>query len=209
MPIVTVHTPFAKCIAFKIFLNKICYAKPKTKPPFLFMLNFIPLLIKFLKLERFKCRNLTAGEIALCQRVFGSLIDYAKVKVMNHPYLPWQPGNVVMAPKGYIHALSPNYSHDYAQESLAYQGLFIHEMAHIYQYQQQINVLLRGALLQSAFFLSRGKYNPYLYQLQAGKKFFDYNIEQQGEIARDIFFQRIHNIILHPDHPAAQQQNQL
>lgn len=72
-------------------------------------------------------------------------------------------------------------------------------MAHIYQYQQNINVLLRGALLQSAFFLSFGKYNPYTYRLQAGKKYLDYNIEQQGDIARDIFFKRIRNMILFPE----------
>lgn len=160
------------------------------------MFNFIPLIIRVLKLERFKCRSLTAGEIALCQSVFGSLIDYTQVKIMNHPYLPWQSKHVVMAPCGYIHARSPHYSHDYSQESRAYQGLFIHEMAHIYQYQQNINVLLRGALLQSAFFLSLGKYNPYKYQLKADKPYFDYNIEQQGDIARDIFFKRIDNIII-------------
>lgn len=159
---------------------------------------FIPLLIKILKLERFECRGLTAGEIALCRQVFGSLIDYSQVKIMNHPYLPWQARHVFMAPCGAIHARAPNYSPDYSAESRAFQGLFIHEMAHIYQYQQNIHVLLRGAILQSAFFLSFGRYNPYAYRLKAGKAFFDYNIEQQGDIARDIFFKRIQNIILQP-----------
>ena len=163
------------------------------------MFNFLPFLIRLLKLERFKCRGLTSGEIALCQSVFGGLIDYSKVKVMNHPYLPWQPRHIVMAPCGNIHARSPCFSNDYSLESLPYQGLFIHEMAHIYQYQQNINVLLRGALLQSAFFLSFGKYNPYAYRLQPGKKYLDYNIEQQGDIARDIFFKRIRNMILSPE----------
>ncbi|WP_374663084.1 hypothetical protein [Acinetobacter sp.] len=163
------------------------------------MLIFLPLLIRLLNLEHFQCRNLTDGEIALCQTVFGSLIDYTQVQIMNQPYLPWQPKHVVMAPEGRIHALAPSYSPDYALESRPYQGLFIHEMTHIYQHQQRINVLLRGALLQSAFWLSRGKYNPYEYRLQEGKKFFDYNIEQQGNIARDIFFKRISNIILNTE----------
>lgn len=162
------------------------------------MYSFIPLIIQLLKLERFKCRDLTAGEIQLSQTVFGDLIDYSQVKIMNHPYLPWQAKHVIMAPSGYIHARSPNYSHDYSAESRTYQGLFIHEMAHIYQYQQKIHVLLHGALLQSAFFLSFGKYNPYQYTLKPNKAFFDYNIEQQGDIARDIFFNRIQNIILNP-----------
>lgn len=164
--------------------------------------HFIPLIIHILKLEQFKCRRLTAGEISLCQTVFADLIDYSQVKIMNHPYLPWQAKHVIMAPSGYIHARSPNYSSDYSMESTSYQGLFIHEMTHIYQYQQNIQVLLRGAILQSAFFLSFGKYNPYRYQLKANKAFFDYNIEQQGDIARDIFFKRIHNIILNPQQPS-------
>ena len=165
---------------------------------YFFMYYFFPLVIRLFKLERFQCRNLTAGEISLCKTVFADLIDYSTVKVMNHPYLPWQAKHVVMAPRGYIHARSPNYSQDYSRESPAYQGLFIHEMAHIYQYQQHIHVFLRGAILQSAFFLSFRKYNPYIYKLKANKAFFDYNIEQQGDIARDIFFKRIRNIILKP-----------
>ena len=39
-------------------------------------------------------------------------------------------------------------------------------------------------------------YNPYKYQLEENKKFFEYNIEQQGDIARDIFLGKINNIIL-------------
>lgn len=155
-------------------------------------------LIDILKLNRFKCRNLTAGEIDLCQSVFGNLIDYKTVKVMNHPFLPWQSVHVFMAPKGHIHVRKFNYSNDYSKQSLGYQAVFIHEMTHIFQYQQSINVLLKGALLQSAYFLSFKKYNPYLYHLKAGKKFFDYNIEQQGDIARDIFLGKIDNIILKP-----------
>ena len=46
-------------------------------------------LIRILKLQRFRYRSLTVGEITLCQKVFGDLIQYDEVKVMNHPYLPW------------------------------------------------------------------------------------------------------------------------
>jgi len=149
---------------------------------------FIPLLIKILKLERFECRGLTAGEIALCRPVFGSLIDYSQVKIMNHPYLPWQARHVFMAPCGAIHARAPNYSPDYSTESHAFQGLFIHEMAHIYQYQQNIHVLLRGAMLQSAFFLSFGRYNPYAYPFLT-------TILNSRAILRGIFFSSTFRIL--------------
>lgn len=155
-------------------------------------------LNKLLKLNRFKYRSLTVGEIHLCQSVFADLIDYSAVKVMNHPYLPWQSPHVFMAPNGYIHVRNLHYCADYSKQSLGYRAVFIHEMTHVYQHQQHINVFLKGAILQTAYFLSFKKYNPYRYTLKANKDFFDYNIEQQGDIARDIFLRKIDNIILKP-----------
>lgn len=161
-------------------------------------IKLLPLLIQTLKLDQFKSRMLTDGEISLCRSVFGDLIDYQRVKITNHPFLPWQSIHVFMAPTGDIHARNVNYCHDYSQQSLAYQAVFIHEMAHIYQHQYGINVLVKGAILQSAYFLSFKTYNPYQYKLEPLKPFFSYNIEQQGDIAKDIFLGKINNIILAP-----------
>lgn len=154
------------------------------------------MLTRILKLDRFRYRHLSLGEIQLCQRVFANLIDYSQVKIMNHPYLPWQSINMLMAPEGYIHVRNRHYALDYSQQSLAYQALFIHEMTHVYQYQQGVHVLWHGALLQCAYFLSFRKYNPYAYQFKTQKNFWHYNIEQQGDIARDIFLGKIDNILL-------------
>lgn len=161
------------------------------------MLSLFWLYRKLLNLDQFKYRQLTAGEVQISQSVFGDLIDYSKVKVMNHPYLPWQPVGILMAPDGYIHLKNADYCEDFSCQSIGYQAVFIHEMAHIYQHQRHVNVLLKGAFLQSAYYLSRGKYNPYHYTLIEGKNYFDYNIEQQGDIAKDIYLNRIKNIILH------------
>ena len=157
------------------------------------VLFFILRLIQF---PAFKGRGLTSGEIRICQSVFSDLIDYSTVHIMNHPYLPWQARDVIMAPKGYIHARNMHYKEDYSQESLNYQALFIHEMTHILQHQQHINVLLKGTILQTAYFISFKQYNPYAYTLKSNKSFWEYNIEQQGDIARDIFLKKIPNIIL-------------
>lgn len=158
--------------------------------------DFHEWLYKALKIELFKCRHLTEGEIRISRSVFGDLIDYSKVLVMNQPYLPWQPVGILMAPNGCIHMKDANFCHDFSKESLSIQALFIHEMAHIYQYQHQVNVLLKGAILQIALYASYGKYNPYHYTLEANKKYWAYNIEQQGDIAKDIFLKKIPNIIL-------------
>lgn len=152
-------------------------------------------LSQLIKLPQFKCRALTPGEIQLCRQVFADLIDFDQVRIMNHPFLPWQPTYMLMAPRGYIHVRNRHYKTDYSLESLSHRGLFIHEMTHVLQFQQGQQVFLKGALLQSAYYLSLKRYNPYHYQLKPGKAFTAYNIEQQGDIARDIFFGKIPNLI--------------
>lgn len=159
-------------------------------------IKFLPLIIRIFKLDQFKYCSLTSGEITLCQTVFGNLINYNQVKIMNQPYLPWQSAFVLMAPSGNIHTRNPTYSNDYSKENINYQAVFIHEMTHILQYQHNINVVLKGAILQCAFYLSFKQYNPYQYTLTPNKSFWNYNIEQQGDIARDIFLKRIENILL-------------
>jgi len=64
------------------------------------------------------------------------------------------------------------------------------------QFQQKTNVILKGMLLQTGYYLSFKKYNPYHYRFIHAKAFTSYNIEQQGDIARDIFLKKIPNIIL-------------
>ena len=167
----------------------------------IYILNLLPFFIRIFKLDQFRVRTLTDGEIQISQTVFGDLIDYTKVKVLNHPYLPWQPVGILMAPNGYIHLKDIDYCEDFSCQNLAYQAVFIHEMAHIYQHQRHENVLFKGAILQTAFYLSGGKYNPYRYTLVKGKKYSDYNIEQQGDIAKDIYLNRIENIILQTTEP--------
>lgn len=92
------------------------------------MLNFLASFARLLKLDQFKVRGLTDGEIQISQTVFGDLIDYAKVKVLNHPYLPWQPVGILMAPNGYIHLKDADYCEDFSCQSLSDQAIFIHEM---------------------------------------------------------------------------------
>ncbi len=156
-------------------------------------------IIRLLKVEQFKCRGLTEGELQICKMVFADLIDYSRVKIMNQPYLPWQTAGILMAPNGCIYMKDTDYCEDFSLHSRWIQSIFIHEMAHIYQHQRQVNVLLKGAFLQTAMFASFKKYNPYHYTFEANKPYFDYNIEQQGDIARDIFLKRIPNIILSPE----------
>jgi|LULL01.1.fsa_nt_gb hypothetical protein len=158
--------------------------------------QFLIYLSHVVRIDEFQYRQLTTGEIEMARSVFGHLINYKEVKIFNIPYLPWQPENIFIAPNGNLFVHPKYFRTDYSSCSTNLQGIFIHEMAHILQFQQQTNVILKGAILQLGYYLSFKKYNPYHYHFIQGKAFSDYNIEQQGDVARDIFLNKIPNIIL-------------
>lgn len=116
--------------------------------------RFISSLIIYLKIDQFQYRQLTTGEIEMARSVFGHLINYKEVKIFNIPYLPWQPENIFIAPNGNLFVHPKYFRSDYSSCSTNLQGVFIHEMAHILQFQQQTNVILKGAILQLGYYLS-------------------------------------------------------
>ncbi|EHU1558955.1 hypothetical protein A1Z55_RS12760 [Acinetobacter baumannii] len=153
-------------------------------------------LYKILKIQDFEYRGLTDGEVEIAKKVFNDLINYNEVKIFNIPYLPWQPKDILMAPNGRLFVSKQVFAKDYSKCSIVMQGVFIHELTHVLQYQKHTNVVVKGFILQSAYYLSFKIYDPYKYKLINGKRFEQYNIEQQGDIARDIFFEKIPNIII-------------
>lgn len=139
-------------------------------------------------------RVLTADEISEAQSVYGDTIDYSKVRILNEKYVFFQGENWVMAPDGNIYWPSDCANFVTCQGG-RYANTFIHEMAHVYQYQQGINVLGQGFLLQAGRVLSFGLYDPYQLTYQPGLAFSAYNIEQQGQLAVRIYQGRVPNII--------------
>ncbi|MDI4166548.1 hypothetical protein QK414_26715, partial [Pseudomonas aeruginosa] len=133
-------------------------------------------------------RALSEGEISLAKGVFGDSIDYSTVRLRDEDYVPWQGKDYVMAPNGHIYfGEELRGVADWSLESLQRQGLFIHEMTHVWQHQHGVNVLLVGAYQQARQFLLG---DQYAYRLEPGKTLKDYNIEQQGDIVRDYFLEK-------------------
>lgn len=124
-------------------------------------------------------RALTADEVVLAQSVFGDGIDYSQVRVLQEKYVFFQPDNITMAPDGniYFHPDSKAYSSNFGRAGLGLQGHFIHEMTHVWQHQNGINVVFNGIFQRN-----------YNYSLTPRKSFTSYGIEQQGNIVRDYFF---------------------
>ncbi len=119
-------------------------------------------------------RPLTEGEITMLKKMFGDSIDYSVVRVFLKKYIFFQQKRIVMAPNGniYFHPKGELYRDDFSKNTnWALQGLFFHEMTHVWQHQKGINV--RRAALNRNY-----NYLP----LDTSKRLEDYGLEQQGEI---------------------------
>jgi hypothetical protein len=133
-------------------------------------------------------RPLTKGEIQLARQVFGDSIDYAAVKIHDKPYLPLlplQPKNSGMTPNGEIYTRD-SYSPDYSRENLYTRAFFIHEMTHVWQYQ---NKVLHPAA-EAVKLNLKHKFNyaaAYDFQLDKSKDLVRYDMEQQAAIVQEYF----------------------
>jgi hypothetical protein len=125
-------------------------------------------------------RPLTSGEIELARSVFGDAIDYGRVSLVRRKWWLFQPRGIVMAPSGNIHfhPKSALWSEDFSREGLPLQGLFIHEMTHVWQAQTRGRWYLP---------LMRHPFCRYSYRLVDGRPFARYGLEQQAEIVRHRF----------------------
>jgi len=125
-------------------------------------------------------RPLTPGEIELARSVFGDAIDYPRVRLIRRKWWPLQPRGIVMAPSGNIHFHPDSHlwSDDFSKERLSLQGLFVHEMTHVWQAQSRGRYYLP---------LMRHPFCRYRYELVEGRPFGRYGLEQQAEMVRHRF----------------------
>jgi len=126
-------------------------------------------------------RPLTSAERTLAAAMFGTAIDLDPVRVRRRKWWPFQPRGTVMAPRGHIHfhPQSTCYCDCFGEEAATGQGLFLHEMTHVWQHQHGINLLLR-----------RHPFCRYDYVFEPDRPFRRYGIEQQAEIVRHVFLMR-------------------
>lgn len=119
----------------------------------------------------------------MARTIFGDAIDYDRVRLRRDRWWPFQPRLVVMAPDGdiWFHPAGPHWCADFARAPIAAQGLFMHEMTHIYH-------AARGGRWWLP--LMRHPFCRYDYALRPGKPFHLYGIEQQAEIVRHAFLLR-------------------
>ena len=131
-------------------------------------------------------RPLTDAETNLAASVFGGAIDYGRVRIHNRKWAFFQPRAVAMSPDGAIwfHPKGNLYTDDFCGCDVDAQGLFIHEMTHVWQRQKGIFLPLK-----------RHPFCRYDYALKPGWPLERYGIEQQAEIVRHAFLLREGRVI--------------
>ena len=113
--------------------------------------------------------------------MFFDAIDYERVRLVRRKWAFFQPREVTMAPRGIIHFHPQGhaYCECFANSSIDWQAHLIHELVHIWQHQQGMNLILR-----------RHPFCRYSYTIKPGWPLTRYGIEQQAEIVRHTFLLR-------------------
>lgn len=131
-------------------------------------------------------RDLTIGERKMAREIYGKSIRYSEVKIHHGKFFFTQPPDSGMTPHGAIYASDTAYHDDYSKESASTQGFFIHEMGHVWQYQNGVlNPIWSALKIQISHSFNYGA--AYAYRLDAGKTLINYNMEQQASILEDYF----------------------
>lgn len=134
-------------------------------------------------------RNLTQGEIALAKQVYGDSLNYGTIFIHQgkYPLSIWlQSSDTIMAPNGEIYADGNSYRDDYSLGSSIYaqvnKATFIHELMHVWQYQNKVYGDLRGRAFYELITHSFDYSSTYSFMLDKNKDLLDYNMEQQASI---------------------------
>lgn len=127
-------------------------------------------------------RNLSSGEIAILGPIFGSTLRYQSIKCDVNSADVGGPSNSI-TPAGVAYFSRHLYNNDFSGEAPDYKWVFVHEMAHVWQWQHGIYPVWAAV---GAFIENLGNYaKAYSYQIEKGKPFREYNLEQQAAIVAD------------------------
>ena len=134
-------------------------------------------------------RSLTQEEIQLAKSLFKDSVRYEKVKIYNAKYVGFQEDNSGMTPFGEMWIVGiDTYRENYGIVEVRLRAFFIHEMVHVWQYQNNVLSVL-GSAIEETITLGPGNYKnmAYPYKLEPNKDLMDYRMEQQGAIMENYY----------------------
>jgi hypothetical protein len=125
-------------------------------------------------------RPLTPNELLLAQSVYGNKIDLSGNIISSGKYVFIQPNDTAMTPNG-VMFMGGTYLKDFSAGDDAARGLFIHELTHVYQFQQTKHWLGLDFSLKYEF----------KNQILNGIPFSKWTIEQQAAYAEEMYYRSI------------------
>ena len=137
-------------------------------------------------------RRLTANEIAEARLVFGPGLNYYRASVIENTEFPNhvarlggapRPNAVTLGNTCYFPETLRTAPEVIGNGDLRSMAWLIHELTHIWQFQRFGWIYLARTLSVQ---LRSGR-DGYRYTLEDGRRLADYNLEQQGDIARDYY----------------------
>jgi hypothetical protein len=128
------------------------------------------------RMKPLSLRPLTEGETALGREMFGDGLEPRRIRILAQPIWPraFAAGSRLMVFPQQAAA------RDFSEAGLGLQGLFIHELTHVWQAQQGVG------LLWAKLRCGDGP-EAYAYDLMSGHSFDDLNIEQQAMVVQHAF----------------------
>ncbi len=123
-------------------------------------------------------RPLSAEEISLARSIFGNSIDYQRVRIDETTRLVCKDHHIC-----YVSFYTINSWGEFSPD------IFLHEMMHVWQYQQLGGVYIPRALLaqRTAQGYNYGGVEKLMEVIARGGDIHDFNLEQQAEIVADYF----------------------
>ena len=135
-------------------------------------------------------RSLTQEEIQLAKSLFKDSVRYEKVKIYNAKYVGFQEDESGMTPFGEMWIVGiDTYRENYGIVEVRLQAFFIHEMVHVWQYQNNVLSVADSAIENIITYgpSSHNYQKAYEYKLEPHKDLMDYRMEQQGAIMENYY----------------------
>lgn len=137
-------------------------------------------------------RAMTAGEIELAQEYFGDKIDYDQVKIVRHKLNIEGKGAYVIGGGSDMHTTPFSHCEDFsAADCDSYKkAVFLHEMTHIYQHQNNLDITMADYSGTIHFENGHTYYGDYDYAKDLPEKndYMQFNNEQQAQMLMDYFY---------------------
>lgn len=134
-------------------------------------------------------RYLNANEIALARTIYGDSINYSVIQISDFKAAAQPDDRAMTLPNNNIHFddntsfLEATYSSDFSSASWEQKATFIHEMFHIYQFQNSPGTVIQVGIERITNYSDNYNYNG----IFNGTSFEDLTIEQQAEFMQDLY----------------------